>query len=135
MSKGAERLRDYAPLLLRLAGGAIFLAHGYQKIFTAREQFAGMIAAIHLPAYFAYVGALVEFVGGIILLLGLLVRLASFLLAGQMTVAIVSFHILYQKQGLIGGFEFPLAMLAMMLALTCLGSGAWSLDRRWFGWR
>lgn len=135
MNKLLESLRDCAPLVLRLAGGMIFIAHGYQKIFGGIEKFGAMISAIHLPDSFVYVGALVEFIGGIVLVLGLLVRLASFLLTAQMVVAVVKFHLLYLRQGLVGGYEFPLAMLAMMLALFLLGSGLWSLDRRWFGWK
>ncbi|HEV8131980.1 MAG TPA: DoxX family protein [Acidobacteriota bacterium] len=134
MSFSLKFLPDYAPLVLRLAGGVIFGVHGYQKLFGGMEKFAATVAAINLPPYFAQIGAIVELVGGILLVLGLLVRLASFLLAGQMAVAIVKFHILYLHQGLVMGFEFPLVMLAMMLALFLLGSGAWSLDRKLFGW-
>ena len=130
-----EFLRDCAPVVLRFAGGVIFGVHGWQKVFGGMEKFAGLVSTIGLPSYFVYVGALVELVGGILLLLGLLVRFAAFLLAGQMGVAIIKFHLLYLKQGLVGGVELPLAMMAMMLALFCLGSGRWSLDRRWFGWR
>ena len=135
MSRLTEFLGECAPVVLRLAGGVIFSMHGYQKAIGGMEKFPGMIASIGLPPYFVYVGAFVELVGGMVLLLGLLVRVASLLLAGQMAVAIVKFHILYLKQGLMGGYELPLALLAMMLALFCLGSGPFSLDRKWFGWK
>ncbi|HEY3129071.1 MAG TPA: DoxX family protein [Acidobacteriota bacterium] len=134
MTFSLKTLSDYAPLVLRLIGGVIFGVHGYQKLFGGMEQFASTIAAVNLPPYFAQVGALVEFVGGILLVFGLLTRLASFLLAGQMAVAIVKFHIFYLHQRLVQGFEFPLALFAMMLALFLIGSGAWSLDRKMFGW-
>jgi putative oxidoreductase len=135
MNNLLETSRDAAPLVLRVAGGVIFAVHGGQKVFGGMEQFGSVISTIGLPSYFVYVGAFVELVGGILLVLGLLVRLAAFLLAGQMAVAVVKFHWLHLKQGLVGGFEFPLAMMAMMLALFLLGSGKLSLDRRWFGWR
>ena len=136
MKKLVEFLHECAPVALRLMGGAIFTMHGYQKVFGGgMGKFSGMIDGIGLPPYFVYVGAYVELIGGLMVIIGLFVRLTSFLLAGQMAVAIVKFHILYQKQGLIGGFELPLAMLAVMSALFCLGSGPFSLDRKWFGWR
>ena len=135
MAKRAESMGDYAPLALRLTGAAIFGVHGFLKVFGGAERFGATIANINLPSYFLYVGELVELLGAVLLLLGLLVRVASLLLAIQMAVAIVKFHVLYLHQGLVGGYELPLSMMGAMLALFLLGSGAWSLDRKFFGWR
>ncbi|HEY2932770.1 MAG TPA: DoxX family protein [Acidobacteriota bacterium] len=135
MARRLDSMRDYASLALRLTGAAIFGVHGYLKVFGGTERFAATIANIHLPYYFLYVGELVEFLGAMLLFFGLLVRLASLLLAIQMGVAVVKFHILYLHQGLVGGYELALSLMGAMVALFLLGSGPWSLDRKLFGWR
>jgi putative oxidoreductase len=121
---------DVALTLLRLALGSIFIAHGVQKIFVF--GFAGVAGAfghMGVPAA-GLLGpfvALVEFFGGIAVVLGLLTRLASLGLASTMVVAIALVH---AKAGFFNpnGFEFPLSLLAISLALVTTGAGRFSLD-------
>ena len=123
----AQRLARFAPVLLRLALGVIFIVHGSLK-------FAHMAKTIHS---FARLGiplasvagpliALLEVVGGLALIFGLGSRLFALLLAVDMLVAIgtARFH-----AGFVGGWEFEMALLAGLLALALSGPGAFSLAR------
>jgi uncharacterized membrane protein YphA (DoxX/SURF4 family) len=70
--------------------------------------------------------AFVEAVGGLALILGLGTRIAAILLAIIMIVAIFAVKL---TQRLLGGFEFDLALLAGLVALILMGSGAAALER------
>ena len=81
---------------------------------------------IPLAGFFAVVVALVEFFGGIALLLGLGTRTVSGLLAITMLVALIAAHI---PQGYDAAFERALLALGAAIALMFTGSGSLSLDR------
>lgn len=119
-------------LVLRLTVGIIFVMHGGQKLFTAGlPRFGVLLAQLHVPvpAVAAVLLALVEFVGGVVLVLGLFARPAAALIAIEMVVATLAVHL---RRGFFnpGGVEFPLVLFAANFALVCLGAGAWSMD----GW-
>ena len=69
-----------------------------------------------------------EFFGGLLLIIGLLVRPAALVLATTMVVAIVTVHL---QNGLFmsnNGYEFGLALLAISVALVVRGAGSLSAD-------
>ncbi len=112
--------------LLRIfAGIALALAHGSGKL-PPSEGFVGATAKLGFPApeFFAWAAALSEFLGGILLALGLFTRVAAFLIAATMLVALVGVHGAdpFQKQEL--AFLYFFIALAFMLK----GSGDWSID-------
>lgn len=123
-------------LLMRLSAGAIFAAHGAQKLFGSfggggLEGTAQWMASIGLePGYLmALAAGSAEFFGGIALLLGLLTRPAAFVLAMTMLVAVITVHL---PNGLFmsnNGYEFGLVLLAITGALVLNGGGKLSLDR------
>ena len=129
MAKGtADGLQSYGPLVLRLVLGAAMAFHGYQKVvphgaLVHHEQF---VRTLGLPGWLGIVSAWTEFAGGILLLLGLLTRFAAFMVAGNLLVALVKVTMHHGY----GGSEYPLALLAMAIALVLLGGGAWAIDRR-----
>jgi len=123
-------------LALRLVAGVIFTAHGAQKLFGwfggyGLEGTGAWMASIGLePGYFlALMAGSAEFFGGLLLILGLLVRPAALVLALTMLVAIFSVHF---EHGLFmsnNGYEFALALFAISVALVLRGAGSLSADR------
>jgi putative oxidoreductase len=128
-----DRFQSFGALVMRLVLGAIVVVHGYGKIIPrgALYNFTQTVAHLGLPAWLGYVSAFTEFFGGMLLILGLLTRVAALGNAIDMGVAVVKVHL---NGGLTGhggqpGFEFPLALLAIALMLVFTGSRLLSLDR------
>jgi len=132
---------DHTLTILRLALGIIFFAHGAQKMlgWYGGNGFSGTMGHftgnMGIPAPFAALAIMAEFLGGIGLVFGLLARIAAFGITAVMAVAIYMVH---APNGLFmnwtgaqhgEGFEFHLLAIAISLALIAKGAGAWSLDR------
>lgn len=136
MLRLSERYVVWAPVALRLALGSIFFAHGAQKVFGwweggGLQATAGFLGSMGFtpPMFWAIILVIAEFVGGIFLLLGLLVRLMALLIAISQVVAVILVHLPRGFFAGAGGFEFNMALIAMAVALILTGAGALSLDR------
>ena len=126
----------WGALALRIPVGIIFVAHGAQKLFGwfggyGLEGTGQWMDSIGLsPGYLmALLAGGTEFLGGLALIIGLLVRPASAALAFAMLIAIFSVHI---QNGLFmsnNGYEFGLALLAASVSLLFSGAGRASVDR------
>ena len=154
-------MRSLGLLAMRLTAGLLFAAHGYAKLFggegktvNARAQqhlgegFAQAVArggpanfsrglermGVPAPGLMALVVGVTEFGGGLLLISGMLTRLAALGLAVNMVFAIKLAH---WKQGMIGsasGYMYAFSLLGSMLGLLFLGAGAASADHgtgRW----
>ena len=73
-----------------------------------------------------------EFLGGLLLLIGLLTRVSGIALVGTMAVAIITAHssAFFASNG---GMEYPLTLLLASLTLAIGGAGALSVDRKLVG--
>jgi putative oxidoreductase len=124
-------------LLLRLGVGSLFAAHGAQKLFGAfggagLRAFASYLGAASpdglgfpLPHVLAFLSSSVEFVGGLMVLIGFATEIAAALLVVDMLVAIAAVH--WPRVFGDGGLEFPLALVLMSLALILCGPGRMAL--------
>ena len=115
-----DRFQPIALLLMRLALGAIMVAHGYYKVFGGLHHHAQTVASLGLPAWLGYVSAFTEFFGGLLILVGFFTRAAAFAVFINLSVAIWKVHL---HNGLMGspgrpGYEFPLAAAALAFALV-----------------
>lgn len=122
-----NRLQPVAQLVMRLALGAIMIAHGYHKVFGGFHRHMDMVASLGLPPWMAYLSTGTEFFGGVAIVLGLFTRFFSLAFAIEMGVAIWKVHF---RNGLTGqgGYEFPLALATIALALLCFGGGPWGFS-------
>jgi putative oxidoreductase len=121
-----DRFQPLALLFMRLALGAIMVAHGYQKVVNL-HQTANFMAGLGIPHWLAYVASFTEFLGGLLILAGFFTRPAAFAICIDLSVAIWKAH---WHNGLTGehGFEFPLAAAALAFALIFFGAGPIALD-------
>jgi putative oxidoreductase len=134
----------WAPLVPRLVVGFGFMQHGYAKLARGPESFTQIVRALGIPFphLLAWATILVELLGGLAVLLGALVTLASIPMAIILIVAIVTVHlpngfssIKLEAVTAAGahfgqpGYETDLLYLACLVALVLMGSGPWAVDR------
>jgi putative oxidoreductase len=135
-------MESYGPAVLRLAVGAIFIAHGAQKLFGAGDGGGLSGTALSLdalgwsPAFpLAVFAGVLQLAGGLLLLAGAATRLVSLLLAVATAFAIWT---AYRPHGFFlnwslapdrgHGYEFHFLLLAALFCLALAGAGALSID-------
>ena len=126
---------EYAEPILRIALGGVLIPHGMQKLFGA---FGGMgytanAALFNKLGYApgAFWGTLVgctEFIGGILLVIGLFTRFAA---AAVVIFMLTAIHFTSAKGFFwsAGGMEYPILIGVCALFFLIRGGGVWSLDR------
>ena len=126
------RTAPYAATVLRVALGALFLAHAGLKIFVftpaGTAQFFGSLG---LPAALAYVTIIAEVAGGLALILGVYTRIVSLALIPILLGAIFTVH---GPAGFFftnpkGGWEFLGLWIVAQVTLALVGEGAYALRR------
>ncbi len=123
-----DRLSVYTPqvlAILRIVTGLLFLEHGTQKLFGFPPPMAGMPPELP-PMLLA--AAVLELVGGILIVIGALTRPVAFVLSGQMAVA---YFIAHGSKGFfpaLNGGDPAILFCFIFLYLACAGAGPWSVD-------
>jgi putative oxidoreductase len=140
---GRSPIARWAPIPLRLIVGYGFMEHGFAKLARGPEAFPAILHALGVPAphLMGWLTILVEIVGGLAVLLGALVPLASIPMAAVLLVAVITVHLSHgfssiklQAVTAAGaqfgppGFETDLLYLACLAALVLGGSGPLAID-------
>ncbi len=117
---------EHTYAILRIVIGLLFAFHGAQKVFGILFPHDIAIGSQ------AWIGGLIELVGGILISLGLFTRYAAFLCSGTMAVAYVQFHWKLQLGAkflpAINQGELAVVYAFLFLFIACRGAGIWSLD-------
>jgi putative oxidoreductase len=126
---------EIALLALRLVAGLGFAAHGAQKLFgvfggSGIDGTAGMFDQIGLRPgrLHAWSAGAAEFLGGLLIALGLVTPFAAAALIAVMTAAVLTVHIRNGFFAANNGFEYNLVLATVAFALAGIGAGQWSLD-------
>lgn len=137
--------KQWALLPLRIMLGVSFCYHGWPKVFSSEghQIFAGMLGSLGVPApeTTAWLVGFAEIVGGLALIAGAFVAIASMVLIVDMVVAMFTVHLPHGfnfinitgmgKQGPVFGMpgaEVSLLYIAGLLALVIGGAGSWSMN-------
>jgi putative oxidoreductase len=113
---------EWGLLIGRVIFGIIMLAHGIQK-WKGIDIAVSSFSENGLPAFLVYAVATIEAAGGLAVILGIFVPIASALLGLVMIGAIIMVKF---PSGLIGGYELNLALLGLAVVLTFGGSRKWA---------
>jgi putative oxidoreductase len=130
-------------LPIRLGLAAVMIAHGSQKVLGTfnGSGFKAFIAGntpfsfMQPPWLWLGAAAFAELLGGLLVALGLLTRVGAFFIACVMLTAIIGVHWTGGFFAANRGYEYPLALLAMAVALMIAGGGQASVDRALSGGR
>ena len=118
-------LREVAHNLLRIVTGLMFWQHGARKLFGWLTENPPVESWFAWPMGFA---GILEFFGGILIMLGLFTRPVAFLLCGQMAVAYFWRHLPRGFWPIENGGEPAVLFCFIFLYLWTVGAGRWSLD-------
>jgi putative oxidoreductase len=136
-------LARWSALPLRLIVGYGFMEHGYAKLIHGPERFVAILHTLGVPApeLMAWATIMVELLGGLAVLLGAFVPLASVPMACVLLTAMFTVHLQYGFSAIklqaitpagaqFGppGYEVDLLYLACLIALVLTGSGPFSLE-------
>ena len=141
LAKLTSTKADIAPVIARLALGAVVFPHGAQKVFGwfGGGGISGTLGFMHgklgIPTVFAVLAIAAEFLGSIGLVTGTLSRVAAFGVAMVMIVATLTVHtgngfFMNWTGAQAGeGFEYHILAVALAAIVMVKGAGKWSVDR------
>ena len=120
----SRKLLMFGPLPIRILAGITFIAHGLPK-FEDIIGTQGFFGNIGLPPELALPIGLLEVIGGIFLIVGILTRISAALLIIDMIGAIVLVRL---PEGFVDGYELELLLIAISVSLLLTGPGRMSLE-------
>ena len=124
-----QSLNRYTPHflgILRIVTALLFIAHGTQKLFGFPPPPGGNLPAAFTLFWFAGV---LEFLGGLLVLVGFQTRIAAFVLSGQMAFAYWMAHAPKSPYPVLNGGDASILYCFVFLYLVFAGAGAFALDK------
>jgi putative oxidoreductase len=110
--------------IIRIIAGFLFLWHGAQKLFGYPPLPAGIV----MPWSTLWIGGIVEFFGGSLIMIGLWTRWAAFIASGEMAYAYWSSHGPHAILPIVNRGELAVVYCFLFLYFSAHGSGIWSMD-------
>ena len=123
LDKLLKEREDHAYALLRIVAGFLFIWHGSQKLFNFPLEFPYPLSPLIQAA------AIIEIVGGALILIGLFTRPVAFLCSGTMAVAYWMVHGMRDLFPINNGGEISALYCFIFLFIACKGSGMWSIEK------
>jgi len=132
-----DRLAPLAAPLVRIAAGAMLIPHGAQKLFgwfgghglAATGQFFDTTLGMRPGILFAATAGIIEFFGGLLLVIGLFTRPVALIVAAFLAVTL-KVHIANGFFWSDGGIEYPLLWSLVALAIFFRGADRYTVDAR-----
>ena len=118
------QLMKFGPLPIRILAGLTLLLHGLPKI-TDISGVQSFFPNLGLPPELAIPVTLLEVIGGLAILFGILTRIASGLFIIEMIGAVVAAKL---SKGFVGGYELELLIMAICISLFITGPGRISIE-------
>ena len=119
----------YLSLFLRVWVGVNFVAHGYPKLGKGRQRTLQWTKSLGVPTLATYLAIVLEFFGGLALIIGFIVPIVGFFIALEMIGAILlkktKMKAPYMGQN---SYEIDITYLMLAIALIVLGAGIISVD-------
>ncbi len=115
---------SFGLLPIRIMAGVVFIAHGIPKFYDVSGGY-GFFQSINLPPELFIPIALLEVIGGLAILFGILTRIASAIFIIEMIGAILTVKL---SDGFVGGYEFELLLISICATLVILGPGRVSIE-------
>jgi putative oxidoreductase len=131
LSEASLFLIPYVALIVRVWMGINMVIHGYPKIRASKQTAQQMNQALGIPIKVTYISSILEFFGGIFLIIGLIVPVVALLFAIYM-ISIVFMKRKKMKAAYISpqgtSYELDITYIIISIALFALGAGAFSID-------
>lgn len=127
-----SQYRDIGLLILRAGIGLMMILHGFPKLaggLPAWEKLGramGHLGVNFFPGFWGFSSAMVETVGGVLLIIGFCFRPVTILMTLNFVVATV---LLYKTSGAFLEWSRPAEMLILFFSLIFIGAGKYSVDR------
>ena len=128
-------MEDAGLLIVRMIVGGLFLAHGAQKLFgwfggAGVSGTAGWFESFDIKpgVFMAVMVGIIEFLGGLLLAIGLLAPFAAAVLAVTMICAVVKVHWRNGLWNIYNGYEYNLVLFSVLLLIVLTGAGKYAVD-------
>jgi putative oxidoreductase len=120
---------DWIATLSRVFCGIVFIVHGDPKIMNLAGTSTFFSENFGIPGWVAVPIAILEFFGGMLLVVGLGTRILGALFILEMVGAMIFVNFAAGWDVFEGGYEYNLALIILLLAVVLLGPGPLSVDR------